>query len=185
MTDTRAVQKSPVSENRDGYVTVSVTLAGHSYDFNFYKGFVRRLTLQRAESEVIEVYEQDGVYHVPQPPHQKKGPDPISTVRILGGPNALDIELRVEDTPQDERYRGPIESIRLWTGRGEGGAGEQGPSVRATRGGNQIAKLEVRTRPGRGVPNSPTSRDDSEQGGGDVIEIENSASTCPPTCDPD
>lgn len=58
MTDTRAVQRSPASENRDGYVTVSVTLAGHSYEFNFYKGFVRRLTggdIEEGGGDVIEI----------------------------------------------------------------------------------------------------------------------------------
>lgn len=172
MTDTASL-----ATDREGYITASVEHAGKTYRFTFYQGFVRRLALRPRGGEEIEVYLQQGTYHVPQPQQGKKGPDPVSTIAIAGGPDDLDIELRVDDSPQDDQYRGPIESIQLTTQPG-GTPGDQDPSVRPIRGADQIRSLVVRKRSGTAYERAYDGGDSS----GDTVTVDNDTITCPPFC---
>lgn len=170
---------SPAND-REGYVTVDAQHAGHTYQFTFYQGFVRLLKFRPKGGGEIKVYEQEGTYHVPQPPEGRKGPDAVSTVTITGGPDSLDIELRVDDSPQDARYRGPIEGFEVRTQpRGTPGGG-QDASVTAIRGADQIRSIVVRKRTAaaheRAYDGGETTTSE------DTFTVENMTKTCPPDC---
>jgi len=181
MSDLTSPLVSP-ADNREGYITVDAQHAGHTYTFTFYQGFVRLLTFQPKSGGTIKVYEQQGTYYVPQPPQGRKGPDPVSTVSISGGPDNLDIELRVDDRPQDPRYRGPIESFQLRTQpRGTPGPMPD-PAVRAIQGADQIRSIVVRKRPQGGPGRAYDGGAATTSSDGDTFEFENMTKTCPPDC---
>lgn len=167
---------SPATD-REGYITATAQHAGHTYRFTFYQGFVRRLALRPKGGGEVEVYLQKEKYYVPQPPQGEKGPDPVSTIAVSGGPDDLDIELRVDDNPQDDRYRGPIQSIEVqMQPRGTPG-GDQDPSVRPIRGADQIRSIVVRKRSG---PAYERAYDGGTSG--DTLVVDNDSDTCPPNC---
>lgn len=178
---------NPPGGNREGYLTVSSEYGGFTYTFNFYQGFVRRLAFRpRGSAQEIEVYVQQGTYYVPQPPHGRRGPDAVSTVSISGGPDALDIELEVDDRPQNDRYRGPIEGFVLRTQR-DGTPGDHDRSVRALRGGNQVRSLSVQKRPEHApvvpvIPVFERAYDGGTSSDEETFAVDNNVRTCPPDC---
>jgi hypothetical protein len=174
------------SETREGYLTVAYPYQGTVYTFTFYEGFVGRILLRPQGGEQVVVYKQQGVYHVPQPASgELRYADVHSTVKIKGGPAALDIELGVDDGPQ-EQGRGPIKKIKLRgrkdknapKGQDRGSAG--GPAVRILRGEDQIASLDMELKTSPSVVRGGVEA--FQASGDDEVVVENNAETCPPDC---
>lgn len=168
---------------REGYLTVAYPYQGTVYSFTFYEGFVGRIVLRPQGGPPEVVYQQQGVYHIPQASSgEVRGPDQVSTVTIAGGPSALDIELEVDNGPQDDRFQGPIKQFRVRARRERGAANGQGrgPSVRVFRGEDQVESLSVEMKSGRGVTRGGVEAYQTSDG--DEVVVENEAVTCPPAC---
>lgn len=167
---------------REGYLTVAYPYQGTVYNFTFYEGFVGRITLRPQGGPPVEVFKQQGVYHVPQPTSgELRGPDERSTVTIAGGPSNLNVELEVDDGPMVD-FKGPIKKIKVRTRKERGPANGQGrgPSVRILQGEDQVESVSVEMKPGRGVSRGGVEA--FQDGGGDEVVVENDSKTCPPHC---
>lgn len=164
---------TPVAQREvpEGYAQRTITVGGVPMTFTFYLGFASRVTHTPSGGEEILVYQQEGVFQVPG----GGGPAESCKMWITGGPDDLDVELEIDDSPRvAPDFRGPIEGFNVVTRR-NGGGGGQG-RVRAQKGGNKVASIRIKVRgEGGGVfPHMP--------GDGGDTGVNNDAVTCPPTC---
>lgn len=173
-------------ESRHGYITVPFPYQGTVYNFTFYEGFVGRIVLRPQGGPPVEVYKQEGVYHVPQPKSgEVRYADVNSTIKVTGGPSNLDVELAVDDGPQHQG-RGPINRIKLRARKEKGGpkgrdaASPEGPSVKILRGEDQVEGLSMELKAGRGASRGGVQA--FQTSSGDDVDFENGAKTCPPHC---
>lgn len=168
MSDTAPLAQTAVPE---GYAQRTITVDGQPMTFTFYMGFASRVTHTPSGGEEILVYQQEGVFRVPG----GGAPQANSKMWITGGPDELDVELEIDDSPiGPPDYLGPIEGFNVVTKR-NGGGGGQG-RVRAAKGGNQVAGIRVRVRGESGgvFPHMP--------GDGGGTDVSNTPLTCPPHC---
>ena len=175
---------SPAS--RHGYITVPFPYQGTVYNFTFYEGFVGRIVLRPQGGPPVEVYKQEGVYHVPQPKSgEMRGPDERSTITVKGGPSELDIALEIDNGPVVD-FKGPIKKVKLRArkekGRDPAAAHKHGPWVRVLHGEDQVEAIALEMKEGRGVSRGGVQAFQTGGGGGDDIDIENDSKTCPPHC---
>jgi hypothetical protein len=165
---------APLSQRNvpEGYTSRTIQVEGQDMTFTFYMGFASAVTYTPRGGATIPVYTQDGTFHVPG----GVGPSADCKMWIVGGPDDLDVELEIDDSPRPApSYRGPIESFQVVTNR-HGGGGGTSPRVKAKRGGDKVHSINVQVRgEGGGVfPHMPES--------GGTTDVTNHAATCPPVC---
>lgn len=175
MSDAAVTPTAQTSAPAGDYATRTIHHDGYDYTFSFYKGFASRVTYTPAGGEPIEVYRQEGVFNC----RHTGGPVANSVLSVTGGPDAFDVEVEIEDgplTPPD--FRGPIESIQLGLKR-RGTPMPRKPRVKPIRGADQISRISVRER--AKLAEGGVLAFQEERG---VVEVDNTASCCPPTCGP-
>jgi hypothetical protein len=164
---------TPVSQQSvpEGYGQTTINVSGSPMTFTYYLGFASRVSYTPQGGSEILVYQQSETFQVPG------GGAPAAQCKlwIAGGPDALDVELEIDDTPRPApQYQGPIESIEVTT-RKSGGGGSN-PRVRPIKGGNQVSQIHVQMKSDAAAvrPHMPT--------GGGTTTVTNEAKTCPPDC---
>lgn len=170
-----------MSNGKAGYKTVTAEHDGHTYTFTFYEGFVSELNLRpKGGTETLQVYKQQDCFHVPG----GGAPDAQTTLTIQGGPDDLDIELDVDDAPNDNpKYTGPVAGFNVRTRKGGTPYQPTEQRVKPTRGANQVASITVRMNDGGGAAGAAGSARMFDGGGsGDDVTVKNTAQTCPPFC---
>jgi hypothetical protein len=163
----------PVSLS-EGYASRTIDVDGVPMTFTFYMGFASRVTYTPKNGPAIVVYEQEGVFHVPG----GVGPDPISKLTIQGGPDALDVELEIDDNPMlPPSYRGPVGKIDVKTKKRVADPKGNGKHYKVLKGAHQIEDVTV-------TPTDPTGGVFAHQTveGGGTTSVDNKAATCPPNC---
>jgi hypothetical protein len=164
---------TPLSQHTvpEGYAQRTVQVNGVDMTFIFYKGFASRVSYTPAGGTEILVYQQEGTFHVPG----GGGPSAASKMWIAGGPDALDVELDVDDSPRPgPNYNGPIESFDVTTKKGGGSAST--PRVKPVKGQHHVTNIHVQLKADRGSvrPHMPAD--------GGTTTVVNTAQCCPPTC---
>jgi hypothetical protein len=155
----------------DGYAQRTIQVQGVPMTFTFYKGFASRVSYTPQGGAEIPVYQQEGVFKVPG----GGGPAASSKMWISGGPDALDVELEIDDSPRPApNYDGPIESFDVTTRRGGGGASN--PRVRPIKGQHHVTAVQVQLKRADASvrPHMPAD--------GGTTTVVNTAQCCPPTC---
>jgi hypothetical protein len=168
MSEITPLSQHPVPE---GYAQSTIEVNGVPMTFTYYLGFASRVSYTPQGGTEIPVYQQKDTFHVPG------GGGPAATCKlwITGGPDELDVELEIDDSPRPgPKFEGPIESFDVTTKRGGGAASN--PRVRPIKGGHQVAAVRVQLRAdGASVrPHMPES--------GGTTTVTNTPITCPPFC---
>ena len=178
MSDAVTVPPAQSADSDGPYATRTITYGGYDYTFSFYKGFASRVQYTPAGTDQpIEVYRQNGTFNC----QDTGGPVADSTLTITGGPLNLDVELEINDGPlSPPDFLGPIAGIQIGLKR-RGSPVAPGNRVKPRKGGDQISRIVVRER-GNGNGNGGVHAFQDDDGG--TVDVDNTASCCPPTCKP-
>jgi hypothetical protein len=164
---------TPLSQRAvpDGYTQRTIQVNGVSMTFTFYMGFASRVSYTPQGAAEILVYQQAGTFHVPG----GVGPAAESKMWITGGPDDLDVELEIDDTPRPApNYNGPIESFDVTTKRGGGSA--TNPRVKPVKGQHHVTNIQVQLKGDTASVRTHMPTD------GGTTTVVNTAQCCPPTC---
>ncbi|HEX8358533.1 MAG TPA: hypothetical protein VF613_00330 [Longimicrobium sp.] len=159
----------------EGYTTRTIEVDGVPMSFTFYMGFASRVTYTPKNGPAILVYEQEGVYRVPG----GVGPNAVSTLTIQGGPDALDVEIEIDDQPMlPPTYRGPVGKIDVKTRKRVADPKGNGKHYKVLKGAHQVEDVAVT--PTGEVESGGVTAFQAADGG--TTSATNNASTCPPAC---
>jgi hypothetical protein len=168
MSEITPVSPRPVPE---GYAQRTIQVDGVDMTFIFYLGFASSVTYTPQGGTAIPVYQQSGTFHVPG----GGGPAASCKMWIIGGPDALDVELEIDDSPRPApNYQGPIESFDVTTRRRGGGASN--PRVKPVHGGHHVTNIHVQLKGDAGSVRTHMPTD------GGTTTTTNAATCCPPVC---
>jgi hypothetical protein len=171
--DTIMSEITPLSQETtaDGYQSTTIQVQGVPMTFTYYLGFASKVTHTPHGGSEILVYQQTETFHVPG----GGGPAAACTLRIVGGPDDLDVTLAIDDSPrQGPKWEGPIQSFQVITKK-SGGSGSN-PRVRPVQGQNQVAAVHVQLK-----GDNASVRPHMPEGGGGT-GVTNTPLTCPPNC---
>ncbi len=159
----------------EGYTTRTIDVDGVQMSFTFYMGFASRVTYTPKNGPAILVYQQEGVYRVPG----NVPPNGVSFLTIQGGPDALDVEIEIDDQPLDPTsYSGPVGKIDVKTKKRVPDPKGNGKYYKVIRGADQVESVIVT--PSLELESGGVTAFQATDGG--TTSVDNKAATCPPNC---
>jgi hypothetical protein len=177
MSETVLTPAAIADDEAVNYKEVTVKVQGVDMTFRFYLGFASRITHTPKGGDEVLVYQQDGVFHIPPNEQGKRELKSHSKLTIQGGPDQVDVELEIDDSPI-QNYRGPIGQIVVKT-RKNAKDPKHDKRVKVLKGAQQVQSVDVTL----GVNVGKGGVFAYQDAGGGTTTVDNTANCCPPACD--
>lgn len=169
---------APASNDAVNYQETTIQVDGFPMTFRYYLGFASRITYTPKGGAPILVYQQEGVFQVPENEQGKREVLAQSKLHIKGGPDGLDVELEIDDAPITSSNRGPVSKVQVVTKKLAKDP-KHDKRVKVLKGGHQVQSVDVTMAVDMGKGGVIAYQQDPPGG---TTTVNNTASCCPPDC---